>query len=202
MGLVLVEGILLAFRRVRPRLAPVAGSLIVIVIAGGLLVDARPRKPDPRALALVQGFEWIRRNTPCDARFLPNAHTEGAFEALTGRVAVLEGATPFLRPTILAPIVRLLLRARDFFHDPAANASFLRDQDVDFVVVLLAGQVGYKETVGQTDTAALGRVASLQRAFANGGMTIYRVASTVSATAILDPSAFPGFDCRRGPVST
>lgn len=201
MGLVLAEGILLAWSRRRSWVAPVAGSVVVALVAGLLLVDARPNSPDPRAVALVQGFDWIRRNTPCDARFLPNAHSEGAFEAITGRVAILEGATPFLRPTVLAPIVRLLLQARDYFHDPAAHASFLRAQDVDYVVVLSAGHVGYKETIGGTDTDALALAASLQRAFTNQGMTIYRVAGKAPSTGVLDASAFPGFDCLREPLS-
>jgi hypothetical protein len=202
LGLALAEGLLMASRRVRSWAAPVAGSVIVVVVAAGLLVDARPRSPDPRAVSLVQGFDWIRENAPCEARFLPNAHSEGAFESLTGRVAILEGATPFLRPTILAPIVRLLLDARDFFHEPAGYASLLRSQDIDYVIVLSAGHVGYKETIGTTNVEALARVSFLQRAFSNAGMTIYRVAENNRGNAALDASAFPGFDCRRGRVKT
>jgi hypothetical protein len=200
-GLVLVEGALLASGRVRPWLAPVAGSIIVVLVAAVLLVDARPRSPDPRAVALVQGFDWIRRNTSCDARFLPNAHTEGAFEALTGRVAVLEGATPFLRPTILAPIVRLLLQARDFFHDPELDESFLQAQNVDYVVVLAGGHVGYRETIGATNTEALGRIASLREEFANQGMTIYRVTDSAPDGQGAEEAIHSGMSCRRGPIS-
>jgi hypothetical protein len=202
LGLALAEGILLASRRVRSWAAAVSGALIVVVVAGLLLVDARPGSPDPRAVTLIQGFEWIRDNTACDDRLLPNAHTEGAFEALTGRVALLEGATPFLRPTILAPIVRLLLDARDFFHDPAPNASLLRAQDIDYVIVLKAGHVGYKEPIGKTNAEALAGAPFLQQTFANQGMTIYRVAGSARGDAELDASAFPGFDCRRGPMRT
>ncbi len=202
LGLVLLEGALLATRRARPWLAPVAGSIIVVLVAAVLLVDALPRSPDSRAVALVQGFDWIRRNTGCDARFLPNAHTEGAFEALTGRVAVLEGATPFLRPTILAPIVRLLLQARDFFHDPELNESFLEAQNVDYVVVLAGGHVGYRETIGATNSEALGQVASLRQAFANQGMTIYRVTDSSAHGQGAAGMAHPGMPCLRRPIST
>ena len=201
-ALVLAEGALLAVGRLRPRLAPVAGSVIVIVVAAALLVDGRAKGPDQPAVALVAGFDWIREHTPCDARFLPNAHSEGVFEALTGRVAVLEGATPFLRPSILQPIVRLLLQARDFFHDPGGHQRFLRTRRIDYVVVLTGGHVGYRESIGTTDTFALARLTSLQRVFANDGMTIYRVASSGGVDRGPDPATYPGYDCRRGPIAT
>ncbi|HYT79212.1 MAG TPA: hypothetical protein VEQ37_08150, partial [Actinomycetota bacterium] len=201
-ALVLAEGALLTTGRVRPWLAPVAGSIMVLVVAAALLIDGRAKSPDPPAVALVAGFDWIREHTPCDARFLPNAHSEGVFEALTGRVAVLEGATPFLRPSILQPIVRLLLQARGFFQDPRSHEAFLRAQGIDYVVVLTGGHVGYRESIGTIDTVALGRLPSLLRVFANDGMTIYRVASSGAVGRSPDPAAFPGYDCRRGTMAT
>ena len=201
-ALVLAEGALLIIGRVRPWLAPVAGSIIVLVLAAALLIDGRAKSPDPPAVALVAGFDWIREHTPCDARFLPNAHSEGVFEALTGRVAVLEGATPFLRPSILQPIVRLLLQARGFFQDPRSHETFLRAQGIDYVVVLTGGHVGYRESIGTTDTVALARLPSLLRVFANDGMTIYRVASGGGVGRGPYRAAYPGYDCRRAPMAT
>jgi hypothetical protein len=202
LGLALLEGALFASRRLRPWIAPVAGSVVVLLVAAVLLADGRARSPDPRAVALAQGFEWIREHTPCDARLLPNVHSEGVFEALTGRVAVLEGATPFLRPVILEPIVRLLLQARDFFHDPEGHDAFLAAQRVDFVVLLAAGHVGYREPIGTPDGAAIARLPSLRQVFTNEGMTIYRVTSSRAPGRWPDPAAYPGYDCRRSPIAT
>ncbi len=201
-ALVLAEAALLVVGRLRPWLPPVASSVIVLVVAAALLIDGRAKNPDPSAVALVTGFDWIREHTPCDARFLPNAHSEGVFEALTGRVAVLEGATPFLRPNILEPIVRLLLQARGFFHDPQSHEAFLRARGIDYVVVLTGGYVGYRESIGTTNAVALARLPVLQRVFANEGMTIYRVASSAGGDGGPDPAAYPGYDCRRGPMAT
>jgi hypothetical protein len=201
-ALVLAEGALLAVGRLRSWLPPIAGSLVVVAVAAALLVDGRGKSPDPRAVALVEGFDWIRERSSCDARLLPNAHSEGVFEAATGRVAVLEGATPFLRPNILDPIVRLLLQARDFFHDPETHEAFLRAQRIDYVVVLTGGHVGYKESIGTTNADALARLPSLRRVFANQGITIYQVSSNARVDRGPDPAAYPGYDCRRGPVAT
>jgi hypothetical protein len=200
-ALALAEGGLVASRRVRSWMAPVAGSVVVLLVAAALLADGRARSPDPRAVALVQGFHWIRQHTPCDARILPNVHSEGVFEALSGRVAVLEGATPFLRPVILEPIVRLLLQARDFFHDPGSHEAFLTAQGVDYVVMLAAGHVGYRETIGTPDGAAIARLPSLHQVFTNDGMTIYRVTSNRGARRWPDPNAYPGYECRRSPIA-
>jgi hypothetical protein len=183
-------------------MAPVAGSVVVVLVAGVLLVDGRARSPDPRAVALVQGFDWIRDHTPCGSRFLPNVHSEGVFEALTGRVAVLEGATPFLRPVILEPIARLLLQARDFFHDPEGHDAFLAAQGVDYVVLLAAGHVGYREPIGTPDGAAIARLPSLRQVFTNEGMTIYRVTSSRGPGRWPDPAAYPGYECLRSPIAT
>jgi hypothetical protein len=199
-ALAIVEGALVAVGRWRSWLPAVAAAAVVVLVAVPLLVDGRPEGPNPRAVALIQGFDWIRANAPCDARLLADEHSEGAFEALTGRVAVLEGATPFLRPAILQPIVRLLLQARDFFHDPQAHQAFLRARAVDFVVVLSGGHVGYRETIGTTNSAALAGLSSLERVFANSGMTIYRVTGATSTAGRPDPAGFPGYDCLRGPI--
>jgi hypothetical protein len=202
LALALAEGGLLASRRVRSWMAPVAGSVVVLLVAAALLADGRAKSPDPRAVTLVQGFDWIREHTSCAARFLPNVHSEGVFEALTGRVAVLEGATPFLRPVILEPIVRLLLQARDFFHNPESHEAFLAAQGVDYVVLLAAGHVGYREPIGTPDGAALARLPSLRQVFTNDGMTIYRVAPNRGTGRWPDPAAYPGYECRRSPIAT
>jgi hypothetical protein len=200
-ALALVEGGLLTLGRWRPR-GPAVAAAVVVLVAIPLFIEGRPEAPSPRAVALIQGFDWIRAKAPCDARLLADEHSEGAFEALTGRVAVLEGATPFLRPAILQPIVRLLLQARDFFHDPQAHQAFLGPHAVDFVVVLAGGHVGYRETIGTTNTAALDGLSSLQRVFANEGMTIYRVTGPPLTVGRTNPAGYPGYDCLRAPVAT
>jgi hypothetical protein len=103
---------------------------------------------------------------------------------------------------ILEPIVRLLLQARDFFHDPEGHDAFLAAQGVDYVVLLAAGHVGYREPIGTPDGAAIARLPSLRQVFTNDGMTIYRVTSSSAPGRRPDPAEYPGYECRRSPIAT
>jgi hypothetical protein len=117
------------------------------------------------------------------------------FEALAGRVAVLEGATPYLRPTILRPIVQLFLQTRAFFHDPSGNVDLLSRLQIDHVVVLRAGGVGYRSVIGRTEEQALDELPALERLFRNQSMTVYRVVGSGPHTGVPDPGRYPGYDC-------
>jgi hypothetical protein len=207
-GLALVEGAILLLPRLsrsRPARVPIpAMASLVLVVTVAALVLPGSRSPSgggqPLDRGLISSFEWIRANVPCDARILANLHTEGVFEALTGRVAVLEGMTPYLRPAILGPIVRLLLDAHDFFLKPQDGQAFLAREGVDYIVILRTGRVGYFEPIGKFNTASLNEVPFLKPVYSSPAMMVYRVEGVTRPTGLPDPSRTAGFHCDRGPI--
>ena len=76
-----------------------------------------------RALSIL---DWVAAHVPCDARILPDRVTLGTFVAATGRVSVVEGMGPYLRPEMLHPVLADVLRAHRFFERPAGGRRFLR----------------------------------------------------------------------------
>jgi hypothetical protein len=199
--LALLEGVFLFLSKGPPWLPSVAGTLTVATVAALLILHALPApEKGPEDRGLIAPFDWIRANVPCDARMLPNAHTEGVFEALTGRVALLEGMTPYLRPAVLSPIIELLLEARAFFHDPAAHAELLSREGVDYVVLLRAGAVGYREPIGRANTAELDGVPFLRARHRSGAMVVYEVLGLEGEGTFPLPAAVPGYRCARDPI--
>ncbi|HEX9235015.1 MAG TPA: hypothetical protein VF972_01910, partial [Actinomycetota bacterium] len=201
-ALALIEGGFVVLARSRPAVTGIA-AIVVVVVASALILPGAAGDPPTRSdRDLMAAFQWIRTSTPCNARFLTNEHTEGVFEALTGRVAVLEGATPYLRPDVLSKIVKLLLDARAFFEQPASNQSFLTGQGIDYVFVSNVPGVGYVETIGPLNRAALAGMPSLPRVFSNATVTIYRVTMPSGTTGFVDPSRFPGYHCARRTIQS
>jgi hypothetical protein len=194
----LLEGVLVLLGRIGPWPPVVAGTLAVAVATGLLLPGGHGPPPGPAAIPLRQGLDWIREHTPCGARFLANQHTEGVFEAATGRVGILEGATPYLRPSVLRPTLRLFLSAREFFRHPEAGAGILGRERVDYVVVFRVGGVGYREAIGPTDVVGIEELPALRRVFTDSALAVYRVVGAGPSTVA--PSAFPGYRCLRGPL--
>jgi hypothetical protein len=113
-------------------------------------------------------------------------------------VAVLEGATPYLRPSIRDPIVRQLLQAHSFFAHPSRNGAFLIRERVDYVV-LLTGGVGTRGPVGIVHPEALARAPFLTLVHASRPMSIYRVDGLSQASG--RPPGAPGYDCLRSSIS-
>lgn len=184
----------------RLRAGPVA-AVTVIALATPLVATARPEPRDLRAApGAVAVLDWVRRNTPCDARLLLNQRTTGVFRAATGRVAVLEGMAPYLRPAMLDPVVRLMLDARRFFSEPDGNTAFLADQGVDYVIALREVRLGHPGPVGPVDHDALDRAPSLAPVHRERGWTVYRVTGVSPARPLPDLSGHPGLRCERGPL--
>ncbi len=209
-GLALVEAGLLLLGRFRRWLPGVAAAVFVMLVAAIVLPSGRvPAGSVARSERLIAPIDWIRANVPCDARILANEHTEGVFEALTGRVAILEGMTPYLRPSVLVPALKMLLGANAFFHDAVGEASFLRREGVDYVMVIRAG-VGYHEPIGKVDAAALDGAPFLRKVFGSEQLDVYRVdvaalpeASSAAGPptgSFPDPTTVAGYDCERAPL--
>lgn len=132
----LLEAVLLGLRRLsRPASTVVSGALVIAITCVGLVMTRPSGERLPLAQRAPQVFSWIRANTPCDARILATHRTEGVFQAMSGRVGILEGMSPYLRPRMLNDVIQLLQRARTFFTHPSASKRFLTHEGVDYVFV-------------------------------------------------------------------
>lgn len=122
--------------------AAVATALTVAV--GVLAVSAAAvRVPNdrslPEAAAGVQMFRSVAEIVPCDARMLANARTAGSWQSWTGRRAITEGMSPYLRPRTMERVLPILIGGHEFFDDPQANREFLESQRAEYIVVVEPG---------------------------------------------------------------
>jgi len=198
-GAAVLEGGLALLGRRRPRPTVIAGAVAVVAVAAVLLPTALPgRAGGTRLAAFDEAFAWIRGHTPCDARLLADQHTEGAFEVNTGRVAILEGATPYLRPEILNAIVRLHLLAREFFQLPPAGGRVLIGLRATHVIDVKAGGIGYSEPIGPVDRQELPDAGFLRLVYESPVMDVYAVEAPEGAPGMprqAAPREFPGYAC-------
>jgi hypothetical protein len=201
MGLAIVEaGAYRLGRRFRPRAAVAAVSSLVLLVAVLLVPGALPGARTIPTTSRLEALEWLRQNTPCDARILASQRTTGIFEAVTGRAAVTEGMAPYLRPQILAPVVQVLLGARAFVEHPGENADFLTTHGIDYVVVLKA-PLGAPKPLGKPDIAALRALASMTLVHEDGSGLVFRVNDPGPGRATFpDAVGFPGYRCGGGPA--
>ncbi len=151
-----------------------AGALAVTAV-----VDGVPRDRSlPAAEAGLTAIDGVAEVVPCDGRLLVNARTAGSWEALTGRTAVTEGMAPYLRPEVLETVLPVVVGARQFFAEPAANARFLERQAIDYVIVLEQG-VWVGSPAGtifrETDAAAVASLPGLSRVAEGPNVTVYAV---------------------------
>jgi hypothetical protein len=135
----LVEAIARPLAR-RTRIVAPAVALAVAAVAVGFTVG---RLPGDRSLGRAEAgkevFARVAEYVPCDARMLANTRTAGSWEAWTGRLAVTEGMSPFLRPEVMGRILPILVEANEFFRHPQENVDFLEEQRVDYLVVVSPG---------------------------------------------------------------
>jgi hypothetical protein len=203
MGLALVEAAVGPVAR-RLRVAPaIAGAVAVIIGAAILLPTARvPGGNAPATTARAEPLQWIRDHAACDARILTNQRTTGVFQVLTGRVHVVEGMAPYLRPTELRDLVALLRSSREFLADPVAHQDLLDSEGVDYVMILkvpLGTNLGAADVPGGVDEAALASLPGVELVHSSAQADIYRV-DRPSVGTFPSPVGFPGYRCRRGPI--
>jgi hypothetical protein len=169
-----IEGLIVLLARHRARLAVAVSAVVVIALAAWLLPNNSLRQDIHNSHQRTVLINWMRTQTPCDARFLVNQRTEGAITSLTGRYALLEGMGPFLRVDKLPYVVSLMLSARQFFKDPQANEAFLRQHAITYVVVSRV-QIGYFGPTGKTNVQAMNAAPFLRRVFVTPSAIVYRV---------------------------
>ena len=199
-GLIVVELVVVFAGRVRRWATTALAVALVVGLSAWLLPDARLRPSRVEAVRpLIQEMRWAAQHLPCDALILSNQHTEGFFQAGLGRAALLEGATPYLRPKVLDHAIDLFLRARAFFRDPSA-ATFLSGWPITHVVVIRGGGLGYSAVVGKTDVAALDRLSFLRLEHATDAVRIYSVQLPGTGGPGVRAEAYPGYHCARDPA--
>ncbi|HEX2267855.1 MAG TPA: hypothetical protein VHI97_06600 [Actinomycetota bacterium] len=201
-GLAALEAGLSWLARSRPWAPPVVAAALLVAVAAWLIPASRPSSvASAKNRDVVDLFTWVRGNLPCESRILADVHSEGVFQALTGRVSLLEGATPYLRRNVRERVVKLFLDARGFFRDPLANAEFVRRHGVDYLVILRAGRVGYREPIGRVNQSKLQRARFLRLIHSGPGGDVYQVMRTSPPPSLPTAQDFPGYRCERDAVA-
>ncbi|HYB85704.1 MAG TPA: hypothetical protein VEC76_02545 [Streptosporangiaceae bacterium] len=171
-----IEALIGLLARHRARLAVAVSAVVVIALAAWLLPNNSLRLDTRLSRQRTTLINWMRTQTPCDARFLVNQRTEGPVTSLTGRYALLEGMGPFLRVDKLPYVVSLLLGSRQFFQDPQANEAYLRQHGISYVVVSrVPFLLGYPGPTGVTNVAQMNSAPFLQRVLVTPAVIVYRV---------------------------
>lgn len=201
--LVLAERVLLYVDRFRPWLSRATAIGLVVVTALVVLPPLHPRDNAIRAsMKIIRHLEWTRLNLPCGARIVTNRRTNATYQVLTGRVSVIEGMGPHLRPEMLDSVISLLRRNRAFFRDPQAHGHFLEAEGADYVV-LFGGRSRRPSLRSPAGDPVLMDHTGFLRLVDEGEIAnVYEVQGTDSPETFSDPADFPGFECKRTPIET
>lgn len=196
---VLATVALAAAQRRWPPVTAVAPAVAAVLL--GVLLLPRVTAPPPResAIAALDALQWVRDNTPCDARIVSNHRSGGSYQVLTGRVSITEGMGPFFRPDMLAVANQILIDKNDFFRAPAQGEAFLAKHGIDYVVMALDLKADAIRHVPGSP-ARMGRAAFLEPVFEGERVIIYRVNGIQSDGEFPDPAEHPGYECAAGPI--
>jgi hypothetical protein len=203
MGLALLEAGLLLVARKTARLAGALALVLVLGVAAFVWLGAsetRGRRGAEDAGTTIEALDWIRSETRCDAMILTNQRTVGVFKAMTGRVALLEGMSPYLRPEMLDRSIDLMLEARSFFKDPLRQERWLQEKGIDYVVVLDDMRLGHPYGVGRP-LPDLANARFLELEFQNEGARIYRV-TVAGGPPVTELQNLAGYRCERDEIAT
>jgi hypothetical protein len=150
----------------------------------------------------VEVLDWVDEHAPCGARLLPDRVTLGTFAAATGRVSVVEGMGPYLRPPMLHTVLAEVLAAHRFFEDPAGGEALVRRLGITEVLVVKGVRIG--SMVGTleagADPAAFRNVPWLEAVHSSPLLDVYRVRGA-DPGGFPDPASAAGFHCDRGQVA-
>ena len=150
----------------------------------------------------VAVLDWVDQHAPCGARILPDRVTLGTFAAVTGRVSVVEGMGPYLRPEMLHTVLSTVLQAHRFFEHPAGRAALLRRLGVNEVIVVKGVRIGSMVGVLEdgVDPTVFRSVSYLQLVHSSPLFDVYRVRGS-GGGQFPDPTTIAGFRCERGVVA-
>jgi hypothetical protein len=188
------ESVLTRFRTV----APVVATIVVVLGAAILIPSSdRPEIVDESGFEQLALVRWVGHHVPCEGRILADRRSLGTFEAIAGRVGVLEGMGPHIRPAVLELAIGEIFRARDFFTSPEDGLPYLHERAVAAVVVASPGVrsalLGYRITPPRPQR--LERVPFLRQAFRNAAGTVYLVEGFRPDPSSPRVAGRPGYPC-------
>jgi len=187
--------------RVRPGWMPGVAAIAVFAVAAAWLVPNSVRwgtlaAQERRLSSYIPALDWVEHNVPCTGSVLADRRTLGAFEAVTGRVGILEGAGPYFRIDVLRVALTTILQAREFLADPVRHQDFLARNHV--AAVVLTGPGGGPLGALPVRPVAqwrLARAPFLEQVLQTRNTTIYRVTTFTEGRAPPADSPFcPGKD--------
>jgi hypothetical protein len=202
-GLAVAEAAVGRLRAVRGWIPLAVAGAVVALPAVAVAATVGPARHgwEQNGRDSIAVLDWVDEHAPCAARILPDRVTLGTFAAATGRVSVVEGMGPYLRPAMLHTVLRTVLEAHRFFEHPAAGAALLRRLGVDEVLVVKGVRIGSMVGVLESgvDPAAFPQVPYLDLVHTSRVLDVYRVRGAGSGR-FPDPATAAGFSCQRGAV--
>jgi hypothetical protein len=203
-GLGLAEAAVGRLRVVRAWIPVAVVAAVVAVPAVAVAATAGPARHgwQQNGRDSMSVLDWVDEHAPCGARILPDRVTLGTFAAATGRVSVVEGMGPYLRPAMLHTVLRTVLAAHRFFEHPAGGAGLLHRLGVDEVLVVKGVRIGSMVGVLESgvDPGAFRGVPYLALVHSSPVLDVYRVRGA-GGGRFPDPARAAGFHCDRGPVT-
>ena len=188
--------------RARPQVAIAASLVVVLGLAAWLLPSTSvTRDMSYYGQQRTRLVDWIRANTPCNARFLVNQRTEGTLTSLTGRFSLIEGMGPFLRTDRLPYVVSLVHGAKMFFRAPLKRERYLVRHDISFVIVATGFQeLGYQAPIGPPNIDELNRAPFLKRVYTSDSLFVYQVTADPPSAPVSPLLTGRYLHCRTSPV--
>ncbi|HEY3765827.1 MAG TPA: hypothetical protein VGL44_11785 [Gaiellales bacterium] len=182
-------------------IAVVLAAIAVPAVAVAATVGPSRTGWQQNGRASVAVLDWVDEHEPCGARILPDRVTLGTFAAATGRVSVVEGMGPYLRPAMLHTVLRMVLQAHRFFEHPASGGALLRRLGVSEVLVVKGVRIGSMVGVLESgvDPAAFRHVPYLRLVHSSPLLDVYHVRGS-GGGSFPDPATMAGFHCQRGAV--
>lgn len=203
-GLGLAEAAVGRLRAVRRWIPFVVVAAAVAIPAVAVAATVGPARSGWRQNGLdsVAVLDWVDQHAPCGARILPDRVTLGTFAAVTGRVSVVEGMGPYLRPAMLHTVLRTVLQAHQFFEHPAGGLALLHRLGVSEVIVVKGVRIGSMVGVLEhgVDPTAFRSVPYLELVHSSPLFDVYRVRGSAGGR-FPDPTTTAGFHCERGAVA-
>jgi hypothetical protein len=202
-GLALGEALVGRLRAVRAWIPLAAVLALVAVPAVAVAATVGPARSgwQQNGRDSVAVLDWVDEHESCSARLLPDRVTLGTFVAATGRVSVVEGMGPYLRPAMLHTVLGMVLAAHRFFEHPTGGEALLRRLGVTDVLVVKGVRIG--SMVGTlesgVDPAAFHDVPWLELIHASPLLDVYHVRGA-GGGSFPNPTSTAGFHCQRGPV--
>ena len=202
-GLALAEAAVGRLRAVRGWIPLAVAGAVVALPAVAVAATVGPARHgwEQNGRDSMAVLDWVDEHAPCAARILPDRVTLGTFAAATGRVSVVEGMGPYLRPAMLHTVLRTVLEAHRFFEHPAGGAALLRRLGVDEVLVVKGVRIGSMVGVLESgvDPSAFRQVPYLDLVHTSRVLDVYRVRGA-GGGRFPDPATAAGFSCQRGAV--